>query len=96
MALSRSDLTFSASYLAQGQAEPRQSLEACMRGLLPWIQQGENLRKMQAFPTPAPLRVSGPNEVVAYVDASEGSPSKRALESRTCRLCLRPERSCLP
>ena len=25
---------------------------------------------MQAFPTPAPLHVSGPNELVAYVDAS--------------------------
>ena len=47
VALSRSDLTFS----ARGQADPRQSLEACMRSLLQWIQRGENLHKMQSFPT---------------------------------------------
>ena len=70
VALSRSDLTFSVSYLARGQADPRQSLEACMRSLLRWIQLGENLHKMQSFPTPKPLRTSGPTELVAYVDAS--------------------------
>ena len=41
-----------------------------MRSLLRWIQLGENLRKMQSFPTPKPLRTSGPTELVAYVDAS--------------------------
>ena len=70
VALSRSDLTFSVSYLARGQADPRQSLEACMRSLLRWLQVGENLHKVQAFPTPNPIRVSGPEELVAYVDAS--------------------------
>ena len=60
VALSRSDLTFSVSYLARGQADPRQSLEACMRSLLRWIQLHENLHKMQSFPTPKPLRTSGP------------------------------------
>ena len=70
VALSRSDLTFSVSYLARGQADPRQSLEACMRSLLRWIQLGENLHRMQSFPTPKPLRTSGPTELVAYVDAS--------------------------
>ena len=60
VALSRSDLTFSVSYLARGQADPRQSLEACMRSLLRWLQVGENVHKVQAFPTPNPLRMSGP------------------------------------
>ena len=31
VALSRSDLTFSVSYLARSQTDPRQSLEACMK-----------------------------------------------------------------
>ena len=60
VALSRSDLTFSVSYLARGQADPRQSLEACMRSLLRWLQVGGNLHKVQAFPTPNPIRVSNP------------------------------------
>ena len=47
VALSRSDLTFSVSYLARGQADPRQSLEACMRSLLRWLQVGENLHNQQ-------------------------------------------------
>ena len=38
--------------------------------MLRWIQLGENLHKMQSFPTPKPLRTSGPTELVAYVDAS--------------------------
>ena len=50
------------SYLARGQADPRQSLEACTRSLLRWLQGEGNLRKVQVFPTP--------NQLVAYVDAS--------------------------
>ena len=50
VALSRSDLTFSVSYLARGQADPRQSLEACMRSLLRWIQLGENLHRITRGP----------------------------------------------
>ena len=41
-----------------------------MRSLLRWIEQDGNLRKMHAFPTPAPLRVLGLEELVAYVDSS--------------------------
>ena len=39
-----------------------------MRSLLRWLQVEGNLRKVQAFPNP--IRVSGPEKLVAYVDAS--------------------------